>query len=617
MKTLFLDTETRGVQYLYDLKPREQFRLGQWAWGRNGEIHTTPDYDEFMSVVEQADLLVGHNIFYDTTVMWGKDSMIPLEKALHKGILDTFNWYPLRNRIPAKYERRDGKQATTYQDGKQKPELVKRFLSLDNLTYHHGLPGKLGNLVDLAKKYNPEGTPKELLDFGLIPQDDPDFLAYAIQDIVALQALASFLLDQGPITPYEWREMLVTAINDQMQKNGVLVDVPVAEERIEHLKVQREEILTKLVKDYDFPSEGKSPWASNAGKEAIVKALADVGITPKTRDWPRTPKGALKMGGEDLINLTEGTDAAEFGKSLAILKGQRSLAQLALDEVWKDGRVHPEITSLQRSGRFSMTKPSLPIWGAHGDLSVEKEYFIPSEGHKFLEMDLSNADQRIVAALSGDEEYAKRFLPGVDGHEVSGRLMFGDSLYDSDPSSHRTIAKALSHAYAYGAGVKTLARTSKLPDSDDPERTPTALATKFVKAMDSAYPWNKLWRSMTAKEGETGWITNDWGRIMPVDVERSWTQAPGLLGQSGTREILMDGLIRIAHDKPGVLRWLVATIHDAVLWDIPEEELEWVTPYILNKMQTTFIPKSKVGQPVDFIMSAGEPADNWRDASHE
>lgn len=616
MKTLFIDTETRGTQFLYDLSPREQFRLGQWAWGRDGEVHTTPDYDEFMAVVEEADLLVGHNIFYDTTVMWGKDSIIPLEKALKKGILDTFNWYPLRNRVPDVYTRRDGTTATTYQDGKQKPALVERFLALDNLAHYHNLPGKIGNLKDLAARYNPVDTPKDQLDFGLIPVDDPTFLAYARQDIVALQALASFLLDQGPITPYEWREMVVTAINDQISKNGVRVDVEVAQERVRLLSERREKLLQRLVEEYNFPSEGKSPWASNAGKQAIISILKDAGVTPQTRDWPRTPKGALKMGGEDLIKLTEGTEAQELGEMLATLKGQRPLAQLALDSLWSDGRVHPEITALQRSGRFSMVRPSLPIWGSRGDLSVEKEYFIPSEGHLFLEGDLSNADQRIVAALSGDPEYAKRFLPGVDGHEISGRLMFGDELYDSDPAGHRTIAKALSHAYAYGAGIKTLARTSKLPESDDPERTPLALATKFVNAMDKAYPWNKLWRTMTAEQGKTGSVTSEWGRIMPVDVDRAWTQAPGLLGQSGTRDVLMDGLIRIAESNINMLRWLVATIHDAVLWDIPEEDIGWATEVILEKMQMTFSPKNKVSQPIDFVMSVGKPGKNWREASH-
>lgn len=628
-RVVFADIETTGVQNLYSKAPREQFRLGQWAFGREGDIHLTEDYDEFISVMESADLIVGHNyIPYDLTSLYGKDSLFPLELALQRKVLDTMVWYPLRNRVPINYERRDGTKATTYQNGKQKPELVQRFLSLDNLTFQHDLPGKLGSLKGLAKKYDPEKTPDKELDFGLIPTDDPDYREYARQDIVAGRALACWLMDQGPITHYDWREMLVVSINTQISKNGFRVDTHKAQSRVDNLLSQREETMSWLVEKFDFPTEGKSPWASSKGKEVIVAAFAEFGVTPETRDWPRTPKGALKLGGDELIELAEGTEAEDFALALAGLKGARPLAQKALDSLWPDGKVHPEITALQRSGRFSMTEPSLPTWTAkcktcgkavceHPENGArEKEYFVASPGCKLVEFDFSNADQRIVAALSGDQNYATRFEPGVDGHEVSGRLMFGNEVYESDPVKHRTIAKALSHAFAYNAGTKTLARTSKLPDSDDPEQTPLALAQKFVNAMNSAYPKNARWRKESYRAGESGWITNDWGRRMPVDIDRAYTQAPGLLGQSGTREILVQGLIAIAVDRIGVLRWLVATVHDALVWDIPEAEIGWAVPWIKSKMETTFFPKGLSGQAIEFPVSVGTPADSWYEAGH-
>lgn len=620
MKTLFLDTETKGIQHLYNLQPKEQFHLGQWAWGRSGEVHTTPDYDTFMHEVSKADLLIGHNLFYDTRVMYGKESTRPLELALNKRILDTFSWYPLRFRVPNMYTNRAGRKATTLQQGKQKPELIKKFLALDNLTHYHGLPGKSGDLVALAKEFNPEGTLKENLDFKLIPNDEPRFLEYAVQDIVALQALASFMLDEGgKITDYEWREMAVTGINDQISANGFTVDLGKAQARVEELAIEKDETMSWLVENFAFPTEGKQPWRSGPGKAAIFKVLESFGVTEKTRpDWERTATGNLSLGGQVMIELTEGlsVEAEKFGRSLATLMGQRSLAQLALDSVWEDGKAHPEITALQRSGRFSVTKPSLPIWTARGKGAVEKEYFIASPGCKLVEQDFSNADQRIVAALGGDHNYAKRFEPGVDGHEVSGRLMFGDEVYDSDPEGYRNIAKALSHAFAYGAGAKTLAKTSELPESEDPERDPLRLAYRFIDAMNSEYPFNKIWRESAYKEGKTGWITNSWGRRMPVDVERAFTQSSGLLGQSGTRDVLCDGLLDIANDKLEVITWLVATVHDAVIWDIPEGELEWAVPYIQSKLERTYDPKTPIGLPTFFPVSSGEPSNNWLESGH-
>lgn len=618
-KTLMFDTETTGAQNLYNQTPKEQFRLGQWAWGRDGDVRTTTDYDLFLEVVESADILVAHNLFYDTTVMWGKDSIIPLEMALQKRLIDTFVWYPLRLRVPAKYTTRAGRSATTYQDGKQKPELVKRFLSLDNLTFQHDLPGKMGSLQDLAKEFNPKGTRVADYNYGLIPNDDPRFVEYGRQDIVALQGLASFLMDKGGITAYEWREFLVTAINNQISKSGIRVDVTEAEARVMELQDQKDSIVSWLVENFDFPTEGKKPWMSSAGKGAILKAFDSYGIHPEGNpDWTRSEKtNAPSFSKETLLAVSKGTEAEELAQALATLQGQRSLAELALTSTHEDGYAHPEITSLQRSGRFSMTKPSLPIWGSRTEeLSKEKRYFVASQGCKLVEMDYSNADQRIVAALSGDREYAKRFEPGVDGHEVSGRLMFGDEEYDSDPSTKRQIAKALSHAFAYGAGSKTLARTSKLPEVDENGVTSLELAEKFVTAMNLAYPRNKRWRERSAEEGETGWVEGKWGRRMAVDEGRSWTQSPGLLGQNGTAEILRDGLVRIASENVQVIRWLKAHVHDAVIWDIPETELDWAIPWIKARMEQTFHPGTNSGQAIHFPMSVGTPADNWREASH-
>lgn len=617
---VFFDIESHNAGKQYDMAPHEFFRLGQWAVGRTGQVEITDSYKEFMRVIDSADLLVGHNVIqFDLPALYGKDSMRPLELARGKKVWDTFIAYPLRFRIPKFYKTRDGKNGTTYQDGKQKPELVKRFLALDNLTHQHDLEGKLGSLRELAKKYNPPKTLVADLDYSLIPVDDPEFVEYARQDIIADRDLACYMMDRQPVSAYEWREMLVLSIKAQMSSNGFTVDQTVAQARIDEHARKKAETMQWLVEEYNFPTEGKAPWSTTEGKAVIVQVLADHGITEQTRpDWERTKTGNISLGGEALIELTEGTAAEDFARNLAALKGQRPLAALALDSMHADGKVHPQMTSLQRSGRFSMTEPSLPIWGSRTEaLAVDKRYFIASPGRKLVTMDFSNADQRIVAALSGDKNYAKRFEPGMDGHEISGRLMFGDAVYDSNPSLYRFISKALSHAFAYNAGAKTLARTSKLPtEPEDPEMDPLKLAYKFIDAMNTAYPNNKRWREDAYEQGLTGWIWNDWGRRMPVDIDRSYTQSPGLLGQSGTREIMCDGLIAIAMDKIEVLRWFVASVHDEVIWDIPVGDLEWAVPYIKGKMELEFQPRNGTGQPIFFPLSPSEPSDNWEQAQH-
>lgn len=607
-EALFFDLETHNAGKQWDMEPRDFFRLGQYAWGRNGEVVLTTDYDEMVEVVRGARLVIGHNIHsFDLSVLFGKESTEPLEMALNKRVLDTFTWASVVMPAPDIWWDEDGRQMFTIRNGKADIGVSKKWLGLNNLNHQLGIPMKTAHLEDLARKYNPPKTKKADLDYGLIPLDDPEFLEYAHGDVIAVRALAMKLLElPGGVTEYVWREQKFAAICAQNTRNGFMVDVEKATARIEELDAKRNVIMDTVVSKYGLPTEGKAPWATADGKAAIFAALADYGITPETReDWPKTDTGNPSLGGDALIMLTEGTPAEDLGRALAELKGQRPLAQQALDYVQSDNHVHPDITYLQRSGRLSTTKPGLTTWTSRGPGAIEKEYFVARPGYKLVEFDYSNADARVVAAYSGDTEYIKRFEPGVDAHELTGRLVFGDT-YDEDPKHYRQVAKMLTHAYSYGARAKTLSFQSGV-DLDT--------CYKFTNAMDDAYADVVAWQAASAAVGKKGWITNDWGRRMVVSKNREFTQSSALLGQSGTREIMVDGLLRLAERGVRYVQMLKAQVHDACVFEIPEDELDKTVPLVVECMSTTWKPQVG-GQEVEFTLSHGEPADNWYLAGH-
>jgi len=139
--------------------------------------------------------------------------------------------------------------------------------------------------------------------------------------------------------------------------------------------------------------------------------------------------------------------------------------------------------------------------------------------------------------------------------------------------------------------------------------------------MDEMYWGVVAWQKAAAEQGDSGWITNDWGRRMPVDngngnprMSRSYTQSSALLGQSGTREIVVDGLISLAEQDIRYITFLLAQIHDEIVMQFPEEEVDRLIPLVVSSMSKTWTPSG--GQSVDFILSYGKPADNWFQASH-
>lgn len=603
-KVLYFDIETHSADKLWEMEPHEFFRLGSYAHGRDGEIRITTSYHEMRDLIRFADRVVVHNgLAFDLMALFRDNYLEVVEMAYNKKIVDTFVLAHLFNPAPSKFT--DYKGHTHYNGNK--PEKTKVWLSLENQAFQIGVQGKFGDIRELAKAHNPEKTPVSKLDYGLIPLDDPDFVAYAKQDVEALRGLAIGLLDKGEFTEYTWREMLSVAIDNQISANGFTVDIVAAQDRVEQLAQRKEVLMSRLQEQYGLPTEGKQPWRTSEGKEAIFKVLAEHDITPETvKNWTKTATGNYSLGGDVVKEITAGTDAEELGEALAELMGQRSLAELALESVKPDGKVHPDITSLQRSGRRSVTRPGLTIWGARGDKAEEKEYFIASKGRKLLEADYSNADARIVAAVTGDKEYAKRFGEGVDGHEISGRIAFGED-YDNNPTDYRNKAKILSHAYNYGCGFRTLARNTGLPE---------AVTRQFVERMNEAYPEVTKWRGIFAKQGESGFIWNDWGRRMVVDPEYSFTQSFALIGQSGTSEIMKDALIRMFEYDPNILTWVVAPVHDALVFDVPEEELDkGAADTIQSLMETVWKPKEG-GQEIDFPVSVGKPSNNWREAGH-
>lgn len=608
-KYAFVDIESHNAGREYGMSPREFFRLGQYAWD-DGPVQLTTDYDEFMAVIREADYVVGHNVLnFDLPVLFGVESMEHLEMALQRKVVDTLVLGSLLT--PAPYSYTNDKGHTFYDAAA--PERAKRWLSLENLCYQFGLPGKFGNLKELAKKHNPPKTKMSDLDFGLIPLDDKEFLAYASEDVVAVRGLYYYLLNQIKEQEYSgeyiWREMIVWAINSQITKNGVKVDIQEAQDRVEHLKQERDEIMGWLVEEFNFPTEGKAPWKSNPGKEAIKAAFKSYGITPKHEKWAETASGAPSFSGDTMIAVSEGTEAERLGRGIATLQGQRSLAQLALESVYEDGMAHPSIMCLQRSGRTSVTKPGLTIWTARGPGAVEKRYFVADEGHVMVEADFSAADARAVAAVSGDAAFAKRFEPGVDSHDLTGEIFYGREAYYANREELRPKAKAGGHALAYRVGAKKLAATV----GAEPHQ-----GTEYLQNYKKAYPLVARWQDKITEAGERqGYVENHWGRRMMVDEGRSFTQSSALIGQSTTREMLFDGLIRIAQDDMEAIRFVKMIVHDAIVFSVPEDGVEGRVSWLMDHMQATFHPGDPVSLDVLFPMEHG-PLDrkDWYSCAH-
>ncbi len=610
--TLVFDVETHEAGQLYTMPPEEFVRLIGYRWRGQDTVLTT-ELDELREQIIRARFVIGHNIHsFDLPAVFGHESNEPLELAMAGRVYDTWTHSVLVHSAPAEYTDRAGTRRVltpSNRDGH-----LKSWHSLDEQAHQLGVPGKTHDLKALAKEFGDPALKGKLRvkdGFGRIPADDERYRSYLRGDVDASEVVSKELLKRGPLDDYAMREQEIEARKAVISSNGLRVDAPRAQARVDELAARREVIMSGLVDKHDFPTEGKQPWRSDPGKAAILAALAEADITPKTRpDWQRTANGALSLGGKVLVPLTAGTPAEDLGTALAELMGQRSLAQLALDSMHADGFAHPQISMLQRSGRWSTTEPGLTIWTARGPGAVEKAYFVPDGPEDvLLELDYSNADARVVAALSGDTRYAERFEPGADGHLINawaawGKDKVGTDKHDPTTAHYRQLAKPGGHGWGYRIGARKLAGTWGLPVEE---------AKTFLDKMSATFRRVVAWQDRSvAYAARHGYVTNPWGRRMPVERGREYTQAPALEGQSGTREIVCDAILGFPIP---VLRRVKGNIHDALLFSVPKARWEACRDDLIRRMEAVFDPPG--GQRIDFPVSAGPAGSDWFEASHE
>lgn len=225
-----------------------------------------------------------------------------------------------------------------------------------------------------------------------------------------------------------------------------------------------------------------------------------------------------------------------------------------------------------------------------------------------MELDFSQADARIVAALSGDENYAQLFAPGADMHEIRGKAVFGEGVYNSNPGKYRQDIKPINHGSNYGLGKTKLAANIGVP---------VHVAGEMLSADAKFYAKVTSWKKRVVDwASRHRYITNDWGRWMPVDPGREYTQSPALLGQSGTRELMLDALDRMLHHDIRLILWCKATVHDAIIWSLPKKDAPQIVDTLKSLMYCEWEPRDGTGQKIKFEVTGGTPGANWAEASH-
>ncbi|MFE5776890.1 DNA polymerase [Brachybacterium sp. NPDC056505] len=548
---VYFDLETADAERLWDYGPGF-VRIASVAVN-GGDAYTTTDIDGLVELLHSADLAVAHNGLGFDLLALERYHGLDLARLVEEGrVLDTL--LVVRQNDPPLPAKVDGKR-----------------YDLDSVCKRMGIGGKLASgdgsvLKKLAREHG---------GYDRIPVDHPDYLAYALEDVELLRELCKRLA----VDDYCWRETHVMYRLSRISKYGFRVDVPLAERLIAEQDARVEALKQELHERYGLPLTGKKPQLSKAGKTALEAAFRDCGVEP-----PLTDKGNFGTGKELLDRVLEENPGNERLASLCMvlrsMNGERSVAGTIHDCTKADGRVHPHISAEQGSGRISVTKPGLTVFGKRDRKNgLERALLLPDEGDVLIGADLSQIDARAMAVHSQDEGYIAALEPGKDLHDEMAAAVFGESGWDRSAGHHprRGEAKAITHATSYGMGAAGLAKYAgcTLPEA---EAQLTALAVQFPKL--DAY------KRFIRDEGRRQVLENAFGRRMRVEPGKEHTKAPASMGQGTARDLLMEGILRL---PTWLLRCLRAIIHDEIILSVPEARADEAETAVLGALQFPYL----------------------------
>ncbi|MDW8134163.1 MAG: DNA polymerase [Bacteroidia bacterium] len=275
----------------------------------------------------------------------------------------------------------------------------------------------------------------------------------------------------------------------------------------------------------------------------------------------------------------------------------------------RTGRVHTTFhQAVAATGRLSSQSPNLqniPIRTEEGK-RLRKAFVASREGWVLLSADYSQIELRIAAALSGDPHMIADFQAGRDIHTSTAQYLFGPVSPLSE-SEKRRIAKTVNFGIIYGITAHGLVQ--RLGGGLSRTEAQKLIDTYFMR-----YPAIKSYIERQIEQvrkcgyaetllGRRRYIPqiNSSNKVQRAEAERLAINTPI---QGTAADMIKVAMIRLHKRLPDIP--LLLQIHDELLWEVPESEIESIARIIQEEMVEALPLPNKV--PIEVEIKVGE---NW------
>jgi DNA polymerase-1 len=379
---------------------------------------------------------------------------------------------------------------------------------------------------------------------------------------------------------YEAIEMPVSVVLERIEINGVLIDSAV-------LARQSHELAERMVAlEQEAYAIAGQPFNMGSPKQIGEILFTKLGLPVKKK----TASGAPSTDEEVLQEL-----AADYPLPARILD-HRSLAKLKGTYTDKlplmvnpaTGRVHTNYAqAVAVTGRLASNDPNLqniPIRTTEG--RRVREAFIAPPGHVIMSADYSQIELRIMAHISEDPALLRAFAEGIDVHRATASEVFGVPVAEVS-GEQRRYAKVINFGLIYGMGAFGLASNLGIEQKAAKDYIDRYFA-RFAgvkRYMDETRITARAQGYVETVFGRRLWLPeiNSGNGPRKAGAERQAINAPMQGTAADLIKLAMIAVQKALDDERRATR-MVMQVHDELVLEVPDAELEWARAAIPRLM---------------------------------
>jgi DNA polymerase-1 len=450
----------------------------------------------------------------------------------------------------------------------------------------HRLGAEMTEIEDLI------GRGKTQVTFAEVPIDTAAPYGAADADMtLRLLPLLQTEIEEKGLTRLLAMEMDLLPVIADMERAGVRIDVPFFRHMSQDLEASLRQLEQKI-----FEIAGE-PFNINSTQQLSDILFKKLGLPHE--GLKRIASGHYSTAADVLDNL-KASDATGIvaaiieHRELTKLKGTYVDAlPLLINPI--TGRIHTSFSQTGAiTGRLASSNPNLQNIPIRSEVGQQiRRGFVTEPGWTFLSADYSQVELRILAHISQDETLLRAFQEDQDIHTATAAAVYGIPV-EKVTKNQRRFAKVVNFGLIYGMGPFRLARESGLTLGE---------AETYVKKYFQQFPGIERYLEQTRQKARVdGYVDTLFGRrrYFPVyksamsaanrqAVQRADRESVNHPIQGTAADIIKIAMIRLHEQLKARFRArLLLQVHDELLLEVPQEELDEVRSLAIDIMCNAF-----------------------------